>query len=1059
MRRVILLLLCAASGSIVLQARPINSSFSALANRADKTPTFLFQSVTVTGKVTDESGAGMPGVNVIVKGTSSGTTTDSEGGYALSLDNQANAILVFSFIGYATQEQPVNGRTTLNVTMSTDILALGEVVVVGYGEQRRSDITGSIASVSSEQIKDVPVSSLAEALQGRAAGVDIQKSGANSKPGSNPVIRIRGIRSLTGGNDPLYIVDGIPFNSNISDLNPDDIASVEVLKDASSTAIYGSRGANGVILITTKRGKVGTPIVTYSGYTGYVKNLKKFPMMNGEEFTEFKKWSRINNAAAGTYTGLDDPLFLTNGTFEPQEVESIQTGRSTDWQDLVYRKGLMTNHQIGFSGGFEKTQFAVSAGYFKETGIYAVQAFQRASLKLSIDQQIGQRFKIGMSSLNTWSLRQGEGMNPMSHVLRASPLATPYDPATGGLWGYLPGGASQVFNPLADLVKGAIVEDRKRLGTFTTLYLEAKIIEGLKYRFNAGVDLKSDVYGSFFAGNTTRTLGSNIGPDNRTSNRNRADTNYTLENLLVYDKTITEKHRINFTGLYSLQESQMNRNEFNNQANLADYLEYYNPIYGTGYTGEGVYEKWALISYMGRLNYGFNDKYLLTLTMRSDGSSRLAPGNKWQSFPSAAVAWNVAEESFMSNIRPVNSLKLRASYGRVGNAAVDVYSTQGRLSPLRYNYGTTLVTGLYPTAAPNPFLEWEYTSSVNLGLDFGLLENRITGTIEFYKASTDKLLLGQTLPLTQGIRDAVQKNVGKTENKGIEFQISTVNINGNGRNTFRWTTDINIYANRGKIVQLWDKNVKMSVNDNWFVGQPLGTIYDYKKLGIWQNTPADSALAKQLNQTITGFTSVIGTIKVEDLSGPDGVPDDRITAAYDKTFIGSGQPTFQGGITSRMAFKGFDFTVVAFGRYGSTLISRNHNSGFNNTFQANYNNLKTRFWTPENGENVYPKPTAAFTNPLMQSTLGYFDGSYVKIRSLSLGYTLPPSILDRAKMKSLRIYATVNDAFILFSPYVNKYGGLDPEATATGNSTSGRQQVETDTPPTYSVIFGLNVSF
>ncbi|MFZ6010427.1 MAG: SusC/RagA family TonB-linked outer membrane protein [Bacteroidota bacterium] len=1021
-----------------------------------------FQTTTVSGKIVDETGVGMPGVNVIISGTTTGTTSDSEGQYTIGIpSDNTNPTLVFSFIGYATQELQVNGQSLINLVMKIDVQALNEVVVVGYGTQKRSDVTGSIVSVSEQSLRDVPVANLIEGLQGRAAGIDIQKGGGNSKPGAAPVIRIRGVRSLTAGNDPLFVVDGIPYNGSINDLNPDDISSVEVLKDASSTAIYGSRGANGVILVSTKRGKPGSaPLITYSGYTGFVKHLGKFDIMNGQQFAELKKWAKIWGTSPANYTGLDDPKFLTDGTFTPEEVESLELGRSVDWQDLIYKTGVMTDHQVGVSGGSEKSQYAMSIGYFNETGIYPGQGFERYTAKLSVDQQIGNRIKIGLNSLNTFSKRTGEGINPMGQVLRANPLVTPYD-ANGQLWGFIPGNASQVWNPLADFVEGAVAEDRNRVGTFTTMFLEAKIMDGLKYRFNGGVELKSDTYGNFYGQKTTYTLGVR----NRTSNRSRFDTDYTLENLITYDKTFAGKHKVNFTGLFSLQESLMRSTSYNNSEILADYIQYFNPEFsGPEVTGSGEYEQWAILSYMGRINYGFNDKYMVTLTMRTDGSSRLAPGNKWRTFPSAAVAWNVSEELFLAGTPAFTNLKVRASYGRVGNAAIDPYSVQGRLTRINYNFGNTLTTGLYPSHAPNPDLEWEYTSSANVGIDFGLLQNRITGTFEAYHQFTDKLLLEQQLPLSQGIPNRILRNVGKTENKGIELQLSSVNIDGDGRNKFRWTTDINFFINRGQITQL-ASGVTKDLGNAWFVGEPIGVIFDYEKIGIWQNTPADSALAKSMQLTVTGNngaytpSSVIGTIKVADLAGVDADgnvtgPDGRITAD-DRTIIGTSQPKWQGGITSRFAFKGFDLTVVAFGRFGGTLVSSMHNSGFANTFQGNYNNLVVDFWTPSNGQNYYPKPNQASTNPLYSSTRGYFDGSYMKIRSVSLGYNFAPSLLEKIHLKSARLYATVNDAFILFSEYRNKYNGVDPEAI---NGDNNRQQINVDTPATYSVVFGLNIT-
>ena len=1001
-------------------------------------------SVTVKGTVTSQTGEPLIGVSVLVKGSSKGVNTAPDGSFQIQVP--ANSTILLSYVGYISKEVKV-GTTDAN-HLSIELLAnknaMDQIVVVGYGTRKRSDVTGAIASVNEQSIKNVPASNLASALQGQAAGIDIQRSGANSKPGATPSILIRGSRSLGADNSPLIVVDGIPYNGNINDINQDDVTSVDILKDASSTAIYGSRGANGVILITTRRGRTGMkPQITYNGYAGTVRLRREFPVMNAEEFTNLKKWANII-ANPSKYTGLDDPQFLTNGVFDPAEVEGLKTGRSTDWQKYIYKTGIMTDHQIGVTGGSEQTQYALSGGYFKQTGIYPGQSFERFTVKLSLDQQLGRAVKVGLSSLNSYTLRKGENANPMAQALRASPLVSPFDSAGNLVNNFVPGSASQVWNPLADFIPGAVEENRKRLGTFTTFYIDVNLAKGLKYRMNAGAELYSDVYGNFYASKTSYNLGGASTSSNRTSIYN----NFTQENLLTYDKVIANDHKINFTGLFSLQEYNSQSNQFDNTNIAADYLAYYNPTFGSNLTGKGSYTKWDIISYMGRLNYAFKDRYLLTLTMRSDGSSRLAPGNKYHVFPSAAAAWNIGREDFMSDVHGINNLKLRASYGTVGNTAISPYQTLGSLSPLVYNYGSTMTTGAYPSNAPNPNLTWEYTSTANVGLDFGLLNNRVSGTIELYKQFTNSLLLPQTLPPTSGIPNKILTNIGKTENKGLEIHISTVNIQGKGRNDFSWTSDFNFFINRGTITQLAN-GVTADVANNWFVGYPIGAIYDYKNLGIWQNTTQDSALAKSLGLTLNGTSSVIGRIKVADISGPNGKPDGKIDATYDKIILGSTEPKWEGGTTQRVSYMGFDVTVVAFARFGSMMNSSLYGGNFVNTYQGTYNNLKVDYWTPYNHQNQFPKPNAASTNPANRSLLGYFDGSYLKIRSLSLGYNVPQRMVQKMGGRSLRFYATASDPFILFSPYVRQ-GGIDPE----GNGTVG-----IDTPSTWSLIFGLNLSF
>ena len=1011
--------------------------------------------VTVKGTVANQGGEPLQGVTVQAKETGKATTTQQDGSFQLEVPQ--NSVLSVSYVGFITKDIKIGttDQSNLSLALVANKNEMEQVIVVGYGTRRKSDVTGAIVSISEQAIKDIPAANLTQALQGQGAGIDIQKNGGNSKPGATPTILIRGSRSISATNEPLLVVDGIPFNGSINDLNQDDVSSVEILKDASATAIYGSRGANGVILISTKRGKSGKPVITYNAYAGFVKTQDIFPVMNTPEFYDFKRWALYNGRFKDNnriYTGIDDPKLISEN-FTPYELESVSLGRSTDWQDLIYKTGMITNHQLGFTGGTDITQYALSAGYYKETGIYYGQGFERFSLKASVDQQFGKRVKVGISTLNTFTVTEGEGANPLGQALRASSLVSPYNPDGTLLNDFVPGSASQVWNPLANFkVPGAVEQKRKRFGTFTTLFADVNIIEGLKYRFNAGVELRTDIYGEFFASKTTNNLGGLSTAQNRTNFR----TNYTVENILTYDKVFAQKHRVNFTGLFSVQEQSTQGNEFRNNTIASDDLQYYNPTYGANLVGEGSEEKWDILSYMARVNYSFDDRYLLTLTMRTDASSRLAPGNQDNLFPSAAIGWNIHRESFIKNSSLISSLRLRASYGRVGNTAISAYQTLGALSSIVYNYGDATTTGVFLTNVANPDLTWEYTSTLNVGVDFGILKNRISGSIEAYQQSTDNLLLPQTLPATSGVPNAIVTNVGKTENKGIELHLSTINFLGKNRNSFSWTTDLNLFINRGKITQLAGGVLNDPTNSR-FVGQPIGVFYDWKKVGIWQATAADTALAKSLGQTVNGVGSVIGNIKRADLSGPDGKPDNKLTDTYDRIILGSSQPKWEGGMTNRFSLRGFDLTVVAFARWGHMIRSGLHGGGFANTFQGTYNNIKTRYWTPTNGENEYPKPNANNTNTPNNSLLGYFDGSFVKIRTISLGYNLTPSLLKRLGVRSARVYTTVEDPFILFSPFVNKYGGIDPEASG-GPGNPGVATLNLDTPSNWSVIFGINIS-
>ncbi|UEG51677.1 TonB-dependent receptor [Mucilaginibacter daejeonensis] len=1002
--------------------------------------------ITVTGTVKDSRSQPVAGVSVTVKGSTGGTMTSPDGTFSLKLPN-GDQILVFTAIGFEMQEVQVGGRTKLDIILKEKISEMNQVVVVGYGTQKKADVTGSIASVNEEALKSVPVSNLVSALQGQAPGLDIQKGNGNSHPGATPSISIRGQRSLGGAsNDVLYVVDGIPYNGTyINDLNQDDVTSVQILKDASATAIYGSRGANGVILISTRRGKTGTPTVTYSGYAGVMKTLGYYDVMQPQEYESYKKWGTYNANnpnvvnAPNPYSGINDPKFYTDGiTFLPAELAGRQNGTNTNWQKLIFKNGFRTNHQVGVSGGTEQTKYAISAGYFNETGIFPGLSFQRYSFKMSVDQQLGKIFKVGVSSLNSVSRTNGESINPISQALQSSPLTVPYD-AAGNLIPF-PGGGSLIYNPLANLVPGAVVQNRTRYNTFTTVYGEAQFTKHFKYRFNGGVELTPENYGDFYGSATFQNLS---GPSTA-RNTSYDYRNFTLENLLVYENTFAKYHHFTGTGLFSYQQD--NKSSINLTYNniLADQVQYFNPELGSNYKATGAYSKFAIVSFMGRINYDFKSKYLLTLTMRSDGSSTLAPGNKYHLFPSAAAGWNISEENFMKSINAITSLKLRAGYGMVGNAAVSPYQTLGGLAIFNYNYGTTNVTGTYPNNVPNPALGWEYTTSLNLGLDFGLLKDRINGSVDVYHQRTNDLILPQNLPITTGYTAQFLANVGKTENKGLEVTINSVNIKPNSRNDFGWTTNFNISFNRNKIVAL-QNGVTRDVGSNRFVGSPIESLYNYQRVGIWQNTPADSAEARRLNLTMTGAGSVIGTIRVADLNG------DGVINSNDRTVVGTRQPKFYGGFTNRFSYRGVDLAVVASYRVGGTQIATFLQPSSNvNALNGKANNLNVEYWTPTNGANKYPKPNFNVGSPAYGDLLGYYNASYLKLRTISLGYTLPPGIASKIRAKSLRINASLNDAIILFSPLHNQFSGADPESAGTLN---------VDTPPVKSLLFGLNVSF
>ncbi|MBB4034916.1 TonB-linked SusC/RagA family outer membrane protein [Dysgonomonas hofstadii] len=1000
----------------------------------------------ITGTVNDQSGP-LIGVTVSVDGTTNGTMTDDNGNFILS-DVPEGAKLKISYVGYKTQIISIGGQATFDITLEEENQQLDEVIVVGYGTQKKSDYTGAVSAVGEKELRMSPGGNIASVLQGLGAGVQISKSGGNNHPGSTPRIRIRGTRSLSGGNDPLVVVDGIPFDGSLNDINPDDVVSSQILKDASATAIYGSRGSNGVILINTRKGQEGEARVSYSGYVGFNKSLGKYDVYrdNGDGLLTLKKWAQINANPEGTFTGMDDPnLYSRAMTFTP-EIEGYEAGVGTDWQDLIYSDGLLTNHQVSVSGGTKKTQYAFSIGYYNAEGSYKMQSMERYSIKLSIDQQIGKYVKVGLNSLNSYVLRNGTDINPIENSMRISPYVSPYN--EDGSLRFEVNNAPALYNPLADFDENALVDRRKKLSTFTTGYLEIDFTHGFKYKFNAGVNLSHDTQGKYYAANTTKQSGGT----NWANNLNYDDLNLTIENIFTYDKVINDTHTFNFTGLYSWQESKKENLNLQTSDLLADMYQYYNPAFGTFLSNSGGYERWDLLSWMGRLNYNYKQRYYLTGTVRSDGSSRLAKGNRWNTYGSGSFMWNVGNESFMADQKTLSMLKFRLSYGRVGSTAVSPYGTLGSLTGVKYNYGSDGVLGYYSRKAPNTGLGWENTTTWNLGIDYGFLNNRISGSIELYSRKTTDLLLSENYPITSGVADAIMMNVGATKGKGIELNLNAVILDGDGDKTVKWNTNLNIFADRSKISRLQD-GVSMNTANGWFVNEPIGVFYDYKRVGIWQDTPEDRELIMKL-YNITSESEVrnrIGTVRVLDANGGaylDGSPDGLINS-YDKVILGQKDPDFEGAMTNTVNYKNFDFSLMLYFKVGGLMKSDLHDS-WANTLQGSTNNLKVNYWTPENRADYWPKPNANKQWPDYRSILAIMDASYLKVKNITLGYTVPKSTLSKLGIGSARVYTTVSNPFTFFSEYVNDFGGLDPETDGS---------VGINTPATWSMIFGLNLSF
>jgi TonB-linked SusC/RagA family outer membrane protein len=987
----------------------------------------LAQDRTVTGRVTaSDDGSGIPGASISIKGTSKGTSSDADGNYKITVSG--SSVLTFSSVGFNSQDVTVGNKSQINVALATDTKALTEVVVVGYGTQKKSQLTGAISSVTSKQITEMPITNLGQAMQGRVAGVDVAQSG--SKPGTVPKVLIRGRRSFNAGNDPLYVVDGIPLSSGYEDMNPNDVASMEILKDATATAIYGARGANGVVLITTKRGsKDGKTVISYDTYVGSTQTLDKINLFTGAEYAEMKRESR---RTIGTYkdangnlvpTGVMD-AYADSKLFTAIELDGIAKGRTTDYQDLMVRKGFQQNHAIGVQGGNEKTQFSINAGYFQDKGIIEGLDFSRYSLRVNVDHQVSKALKVGISSYGMYGVTNGANLNPYGFLLSQNPLARAFDDSGNLIFQQTDD--ALLTNPLNEIVKGAKVDETRKYRIFNSVYAELQLAKGLKYRVNFGPDFTISRNGQFNGALTNAIKGGN--PTATTDNR--FGFNYTIENVLTYNKQIKD-HNIGITALQSMQRD--------------DYEQYTQSVLGVPVETQSFFNlgnassiqgigsnliQWTIASYMARINYDYKGKYLLTVTARRDGSSRFGENTKWGNFPGVALGWNLHQENFMKRLTFIDELKLRASMAQVGNQGLSPYQTQGLEGRTSYAWNNNAAYGYRPNTIGNADLKWETSTSKNIGADFSLWRGKVSGSVEYYQTNTTDLLLSDQLPTSTGFA-AVTRNVGETKNTGIELSLSTVNVDA--ENGFKWSTDFTFYKNTEEIVSLYN-GAKDDVGNRWFIGKPLNSYFDYKYEGIWQVAEAADAKAK-------GFS--VGQIKVADSNG-----DGKITAD-DRVLLGSDVPAWTGGMTNRFSYKGFDLSFFIFTRQGQKIVSRFHQNS--NYLQGRYNQIKVDYWTPNNPNAYYPRPNFNQEFPAYNTAIMYFDGSFIKVRNINVGYTFPAKTAQKLGLSSLRVYASIQQPFI-FSKYRSKENGVDPE-TSNGNIDNNV------TPATQVSTFGLNIKF
>ena len=959
-------------------------------------------------------------MNVSLDGTSTGTTTGADGTYRLNTSG-TNPAVVFSYIGYVTQRIVLGGRTSLDVTLTEDDRALNEVVVVGYGTVRKSDLTGSLAQVKAKELTSFPTTNVMQALAGRAPGVQVIQN--NGSPGGAVSVRIRGTNSIQGSNEPLYVIDGFPFSGNPTLLNNADVESIEILKDASATAIYGSRGANGVVLITTKRGKAGQTRVDYEGSYSTQTVRKKLDLMNPQEYAAFYNEQAVNDGLAPYFT----PTQLT---------QIAALGQGTDWQDVVMKPAPLHNHTLNVSGGNEKTQFSVGGSFFKQGGIIVNSYYNRYALRANVNHDISPKFSLSYSTnlsriqtnrKNTSIGNRGSGL--ITAMISAPPTLSPYN--DDGTYRNLSLGypfiSNVLVNPLNFLEQQSdIVRANRVLANAALTY---KPVAGLSIRISGGVENADDRTDAYTTRQYVNSPGvASIGTTQYVSLLN--------ENIVTYLRDFG-RHNVSITGGVTYQDFVTTGLSASGSGFVSDISESYDLAAASLFnTPDTRYTKATLLSYLGRVNYSFNNRYLFTASFRADGSSRYSEGDKWGYFPSAAIAWKIIEEPFMKSLPFISDLKLRAGFGATGSQAISPYSTLNNLNSGKTVFDDALFTSYAPgTRLPNN-LKWETTVQTDIGLDAAFLNNRIRLTADYYVKNTRDLLNNVQLPSSLGYTSTI-RNIGEIQNKGIELGIDAGIFQGQGRTDFRWDVSANISFNRNKVVKLY--NGQDILGSAFFVGplndvvnllregQPLGVFYGYQQ---------------------NGYTDK-GNLQYKDLNA------DGVINAKDKTYLGNPNPNFIYGFNSTMAFKGFELTAFVAGSQGNDIFNLNLNQTIDLNFGLNQpRDLVGNTWTATNTNPKYPKISRTIAGNISDRFVE--DGSYLRLRNVQLAYNLPN--VGPAHIKGLRsaqVYVSGQNLLTL-----TKYSWYDPEINTYGSGNSINLGIDHFSyPTTKTVTIGVRLGF
>ncbi len=974
---------------------------------------------TVYGEVVDSlSGNALPGVTVKVKGENSGTTTDEDGKFQLSVSD--NAILEISYLGYNKKEVPVNGQSEIKITLSSTATSLNQVVVVGYGTSKKKDLTGAVSKIGSEKIEKRPMKDAVQAMQGQIAGVDVA---SNQRPGEVGDINIRGVRSLTASNKPLFVVDGIPLISGgIDYLNPKDIESISVLKDASATAIYGSRGANGVVLVTTKGGKKGNLKVSYSGSATIQKLVDKETPMTASQYITWRRWAYYYSNPS-LYPRGDEPNKTTDykifkGSSDPSAWKNILRGwssgtwdgskvQTTCWTCMVTQTGVSTQHTLSVSGGTDKLKGYASFGYLNNKGTSKGQSYTRYTGNTKLTFSPTKWFTMGANMSVSYSKQEyGQSNTGRSSISSSSsiynaakgvyPYAVPYDSAGNRV--IYPGG-DQAVKTVVDEWKFS-TDERTSLRAFGSFHAQFDIgeifpvLKGLKYRMNFGPDFSMNRDGVYIDGKSVIRNGTSyasLSKDQKIS--------YTLDNLIYYNR-IFGKNDFRLTLLQTQTKYHTEGSSIS-----ADDIPFASQKWNALTTGNVPnLRSWnsnlteqQLMSYMGRINYSYNDKYLLTVSGRWDGASQLAAGNKWSFFPSAALGWRMDQEEFLQSTSWINQLKIRLGVGVTGNSAIEPYATKGGVSALFYPFGTSITGGSIPSSAlANQNLGWEKTTQYNLGFDFSFFNSRVSGTLDFYTSDTKDLLMKQSIPTVTGY-SSTYANVGQTANKGVDVTLNTYNIQ---TDNFQWNTNLNVSYHKDHIVALANGN-EDDISNGWFIDEPIGVIYGYETDGLWQQS--DKKLMDKFNDNGSDFE--LGMVKPIDQNG-----DFEIDPNHDRVIIGNTLPRWVIGMVNNFSFHQFEFSFFLYGRLGYK-----YDTG-GEAQTGRFNQRLIDYYNENNTDAYYQKPIYTVgTGDIYSKYLGYMNGSFLEIRNISLAYNLPREILSRWGMSRFKIYVQAADLGMLYS--------------------------------------------